>query len=419
MTKIWLKKLIEKLNRSDGVSIMAVVVLMLIMTVMGGVFTSIMGGWKISAPMAINSNKAFYLAETASVFALQNAEDRFFGPKFTIGSSANMGGTRAAPYVVSINGTAANGEIAEYWIERPSQDGVNVYDDDDNSVIVVSDSDTLKAIKMRDDTVDDDTDDLNVADDQNLDGISDRYTIIATGTVTRGGAVAARKQIKVAADIYRTSPTDILPGIHTISPIGGVGSGMGHLSIENPTDSLDVEYDNTGQVGGNPAGLIYNDQPVLNEDVFYAMADDQGPNHVKPLGYILNDTQNYPSNSFFYDSPTDDIPNYSYINGTLDIVGARDIWGVVWVTGDVVSDGTARVHGIIICFGNIVMNGGGNPTTPQIDGGIIQYDNGSNAIQNNSGVELDISINNGYFNALNRSIPIVNTVSWEEATSQN
>ena len=65
------------LNKNEGVSIIALVVLMVVMSVMGTVFTSIMGRWKISAPTTLNSNKSFNLAETAALFALQEAQYGF------------------------------------------------------------------------------------------------------------------------------------------------------------------------------------------------------------------------------------------------------------------------------------------------------------------------------------------------------
>ena len=107
MTTKTLKKFTELLNRSEGISIVPIIVVMVIMSVMGGVFTSIMGDWKISAPMTINSNKAFCLAETAAMFALQDASYRFFSkdasgcPNFPACGS----GTRSTPFVVSSSST--------------------------------------------------------------------------------------------------------------------------------------------------------------------------------------------------------------------------------------------------------------------------------------------------------------------------
>ena len=95
MTTKSLKKFAELLNRSEGLSLTPIIVIMVIMSIMGGVFTSIMGSWKVSAPITANSNKAFYLAETAAMFALQDAYFRFNGGSFNFGTST------AAPHVVS------------------------------------------------------------------------------------------------------------------------------------------------------------------------------------------------------------------------------------------------------------------------------------------------------------------------------
>ncbi len=117
MTTKSLKKIAEYINRDDGISLTPIIVIMVLMSVMGGVFTSIMGGWKISAPLTINSNKAFYLAETAAMFALQDAKYRFLAKDDTGCPSfpACGSGTRSSPYVVSSSST----ETAEFWIERP------------------------------------------------------------------------------------------------------------------------------------------------------------------------------------------------------------------------------------------------------------------------------------------------------------
>ncbi len=73
MNKKWLNKFIEKLNRSDGTAIVAFVAMLMVMTIMGGAFTSIIGGWRMSAPYEIKSNRAAQLASSAATFALQEA----------------------------------------------------------------------------------------------------------------------------------------------------------------------------------------------------------------------------------------------------------------------------------------------------------------------------------------------------------
>ena len=77
-----LKNLAGLLKRREGLSLIAIVALIVIMSVMGGVFSHIMGRWKLSAPATINSSKALYLAETAVMFALQDAKYRFYGGSF-------------------------------------------------------------------------------------------------------------------------------------------------------------------------------------------------------------------------------------------------------------------------------------------------------------------------------------------------
>ncbi len=168
MKKKWLKGFVSGLNRSEGMAIMAVVALMLMMIIMGGAFTSIMGDWKISSPMAIHSNRASQLANSAASFALQEASDAV-----AAGTSV-MCGSRVAPISVINDG---NEGTATYWIERP-------FDNDDD----VGGAD--------DDDVDDDDDDASVGGTE-----STTYTITAIGKVRSGGSLVAQRLIKVFVDM--------------------------------------------------------------------------------------------------------------------------------------------------------------------------------------------------------------------------
>lgn len=129
-----LKKITDLLNRSEELSLISIIVIMVIMAIMGTVFSSIMGTYKASTPMTINSNKAFYLTETPATFALQEAKYKFYGRSFNYGSSTDD------PYVVSSVTTGNVTEVADYGFEMPgfSDDvttGVNddEVDDDDSS----------------------------------------------------------------------------------------------------------------------------------------------------------------------------------------------------------------------------------------------------------------------------------------------
>ena len=190
MSKMWINKFIRKLNRSEGLSIIPIIVIMVIMSVMGGVFKSIIDNWKISAPMTINSKKAYYLAETAATFAIREAKNRFYSGSFNFGTST------AAPYVVSSVTTGNVTEVADYWFEMPG----------------LSDDVTTG---VNDDIVDDDLDDISNPD---------RHTIIATGRVNIGGTTVAKRQIKLFVNITPTPLTGLGPGVHTDGAIGGNGN---------------------------------------------------------------------------------------------------------------------------------------------------------------------------------------------------
>ena len=63
------------------------------------------------------------------------------------------------------------------------------------------------------------------------------------------------------------------------------------------------------------------------------------------------------------------MPNIVYVNGDLSVNANREGWGVFYVTGDTTLGGNGSVlNGILICLGNITMNGNSH-----IDGGIIHY----------------------------------------------
>ncbi len=174
MNKKWLKGFVSRVNKSDGIVIMAVVALMLMMVIMGGAFSSIMGDWKISSPMAIHSSRATQLANSAASFALQEAKNSI---ETTVLTTPVTCGGRLNPETVIAND--GNGGSADYWIERPDVD-------DDALTAGVG-------------TLNSDDDDVN-DDDDDAGGASDTFTIIATGRVTSGGVTVAQRQIKAFVD---------------------------------------------------------------------------------------------------------------------------------------------------------------------------------------------------------------------------
>ncbi len=178
MNENWLKKIISGLNRSDGMVIMAVIALMLMMIIMGGVFSSIMSDWKVSSPMAIHSNRATQLANSAASYALQEANN-----KIALEDSTDpvVCGTRIVPIEVIDDGVEGK---AYYWIERPFET-----------------DDALAGAEGPDDD--------EVPDDDDDGTFPNRYTIIATGKVESGGLAVAQRQIKIFFDITKTPNVDV------------------------------------------------------------------------------------------------------------------------------------------------------------------------------------------------------------------
>ncbi len=206
MNKKWLHKIIGELNRNDGAAILAIVALVLMMTVMGGVFASIMSGWKTSAPNTVNSVRAAQMANSAATYAIQRANNDIDN-----GIDVICGNSSVKVPVVADDG---NGGSSYYWIECPGSVGSPEASDDVTTGI-------------DDDIVDDDLDDYLgcpnyvAADDDNGDNISDIYTIIATGKVEKGVTVLARRQVKVLVElidsggalVVATDRTNPVPGV--------------------------------------------------------------------------------------------------------------------------------------------------------------------------------------------------------------
>ncbi len=411
-----LKKLTEMLSKNEGISIAPIIVIMVIMSIMGGVFTSIMGGWKVSAPLTVNTNKAFYQAEMAAMFALEDAQFRFTEGTFDYGTSL------ANPVVVSSVTTSNVTEVAEYWVERPEL----LYYDDDNTTGTNTD--------YLDDDLDDTADvippggDGWIDTDLNHDGVSNRYTIIATGKVKIGGNVVAKRQIKILADIEKT---DIPAGVNTSGAIIGMGvetNGFGIVYNAFTTwfvtgTNLDKPDDSANDIVFRPAVPA---DPTTFKGIVQTIATAQLHNIVGNLSISLASTNDdYPeplTPSFYYDSPLDTVPNFSYIDGnlTVDTFGYK-AHGVIWVTGDVTLTDSGTMEAIIICEGNITFSG----SQSNINGGIIHY---GATITGNQNTTASIIVHDPYFVDLNTyltsigspiEVPKITVVSWQDARSAN
>ncbi|GAX61082.1 ornithine carbamoyltransferase [Candidatus Scalindua japonica] len=336
MVNIKTTKLLKKFpgffNRNEGIALTSIIVIMVLMSVMGGIFTSIMGTWKVSAPLTINSNKAYYLADTATMFALQDAKYRFFSmnasgtPLFPAATT----GIRSAPYVVSSSTT----ERAEYWIERPYLAGSSPHSTNSDVDLDRGNNDDDTAL-ADDDIVDDDGDDAtiinNVTDVSNpLDGFSDVYTIIATGKVIRGGTTVSQRQIKTKVTIIPSPGTAVQPGVQTSGGIAGTGGGFG---MTNDDGSIVTSFGTPGvdnNTGPDPeTGIVIRPAQLLDVDFVKVIAIDQGHYNAWDLTIDnANDDYPEPSNpSYYIDAPTNAMPNFTYVENDLTVGSNRKGWG--------------------------------------------------------------------------------------------
>ena len=257
---------------------------------------------------------------------------------------------------------------------------------------------------VNDDDVDDD------GDDSSHDPDPKRYTFIATGKVIRGGTTVATRQVKVKADIIRSLATEVTPGVQTSCNIAGTGGGFGMHHNALSTEFI-VGNDNDNPPGSE-AGIVIRPAQTMDEDYVKAMAASQGHYNAVDLTIDLaNDDYPEPATpSFYHDSPTDTLPNFTYVGQDLTVGSNRKAHGVIWVKRNVVLNGTATMDAIIICEGTVTFNG-----TSDINGGIIHY----GSVINGNGNPNAVDINDAFFDALSLSIPIVTVQSWQEAVSAN
>ncbi len=401
-----LKKLAGILSRNEGISIIPIIALIVIMSVMGGVFTSIMGNWKMSAPTTLYSHKAFFLAETAAMTAIQDTQYRFYSKRADGSNWFNFGTSTADPYLVSSVTTGHVIEKADYWFEMPGSD------DDGSS-------------DPNDDNVDDDGDDIGTASPE-----PDRYTIIATGRVDMGSSTLAKRQIKILADITPSPATFIKPGVQTNGEIWGTPAGFG-IVFGSSTIMYDGTFANSTTVGSDPeTNIVYRPVlpakpldttwpdipsiPINSFDKYFVKTNATDQLHYHPGSFNVA-SPNYPTASFYYyyNSATDNMPHFTYVNGALTVDATCNANGVIWVTGNVTLTSTATMNAIIICEGNIDFGLG---SASQIIGGVIQIGAGLiTGNENNNAIVID----QDYYDHLNAAIPDIEVVSWNEAVSAN
>jgi hypothetical protein len=243
-----------------------------------------------------------------------------------------------------------------------------------------------------------------------------RYTIIATGKVKRVGVTdpIAKSQVKVKASIIRSNASEVAPGVQTSGTIVGTGANSSnHFGMHRNGNATGfITGNDIDDPPGSETGIVI--RPAQSMDEFYvkSMASSQGHYNAVDLT-IGNANDDYPepaTPSFYYDSPADTIPNFTYVGQDLTVGSNRRMFGIVWVKRDVVLNGTATMEAIIICEGNIEFNG-----TSEIVGGIIHY----GGTLTGNGNPNAITVNDSFFDAMSVSIPIVTVESWQETVSAN
>lgn len=378
------------LQKREGMSLVALVAILSILVAAGGVFTSMMGRWQISAPMTRDSAKAFYLAELYTQLGLVYLRDNVSYN----GSTTCQPGTT----IVDISAT----EKGAYGVCGPDVTGVpDLY--------------RIKAIGV-----------VGA-------GLSSPYTWwdqAACDFVVPGAELLNIRALRrVEVDAYKTGNNISIPASTYVE---GIITGNPDFDISDEYGNS-VTYDSAGNViDGSPAGLVSDTVPIDAETLFGVLIDmavcQNGScgNHYYPSpgsGLSWGPSQdgwpcdeNGATGTFYYHDDADntkDIPNVVYINGNFALSGNSTVSGIIALEGDDFDlGGRGTLNGIVVFRGNGTIRGGGTPSTTEA-AGVIAYGNLLGA-----GTNTDVQLIEFYYDALdNIASSNVSIASWEEEIS--
>jgi len=106
--------------------------------------------------------------------------------------------------------------------------------------------------------------------------------------------------------------------------------------------------------------------PDMDDSTLIALATVQG--HVE-TDSLFTPSHGYPNFNFYFGGTT---PNVTWVQGDLEVLGGRTVYGIFVVDGDIILHGSSQVEGVLYLRNDgIIIHGGGNPTQSSITGGIV------------------------------------------------
>ena len=176
------------------------------------------------------------------------------------------------------------------------------------------------------------------------------------------------------------------------------------------TDDIDnvTALDEAGDP--DPSLMIANAPflPDMDDSTLIAMATVQG--HVETSGTFVP-SHGYPNFNFYFGGTS---PNVTWVQGDLEVLGGRTVYGIFIVDEDIILHGSSRVEGVLYMRNSagVVIQGGGNPTQSSVTGGIVS----AGAI-NGMGNHITVQYNSEYmgkFGEHEQSRRVSRVFSWRE-----
>ena len=383
--------LVKLIHKREGMSLIALIAILAILVAVGAGYSSLMSRWQTSAPITLNSSKAFYLAELYAQLGTIYLRD---GVSYT--GSATCRVSMPTSSISSI-------ESGAYGVCGPDVTGVA-------DLYIIRSIGVVGPVQSPPSTW------------------WDQATCDFIAPAAELPNIRALRKIK--EEVYKTGERIDMP-----AQIYVEGSIVGNpdFTISNEVDDS-VTYDSIGNVAaGSPTSLVDNTVPVDSETLFDALINmavcqnNSCGNHYYPslgaLGLSWGPQQNnWPcdengaTGSFCYHDDSDnarDIPNVIYINGDFAVAGNTTVNGIFAIEGDTVDiSGEASINGIVVLRGDGAIRGGSSPIKTEAFG-VIAY--GS---LTGDGANTNVEITEAYYDTLdNIASSSLTTYSWQEEIS--
>ena len=230
-----------------------------------------------------------------------------------------------------------------------------------------------------------------------------------TETVSAGGGYFSLSIAQDVDELTLTSIGDIDRAEKGVEVKMNYRPPIGDFAIFS-TDDIDnvTALDEAGNP--DPSLMIANAPflPDMDDSTLIAMATVQG--HVE-TGNEFVPSHGYPNFNFYFSGTT---PNVTWVQGDLEVLGGRTVYGIFIVDDDIILHGSSRVEGVLYLRNNdgIIIHGGGNPTQSSVTGGIV-----ANGEVDGTGNHITVHYNSEYmgrFEEHEQSATVSQVFSWRE-----